>query len=165
MHDGRIYQLSRHREIIDGDFFSLCFFFKDSLKQDDTQVEHLNSDLQLQVKNLVFALRDITKRERQQVIERVHQDCSRVKEDMSQTLSIQHYLSSLLAESDPFLLIWVRLQNIIKKQSIDRALIDVGTDGCCVNYSITSTLKLLTFESKLVFAEIIRKENWMLLID
>lgn len=77
-------------------------------------MERLNSDLQVQVENLVFALRDITKRERQQVMERVHQDCTRVKEDMSQTLSIQHYLSSLLAESDPFLLIWVRI-NISSK--------------------------------------------------
>lgn len=85
------------------------------MKQDDSQVQRLNSDLQVQVKNLVFALRDITKKERQQVIERVHQDCYRVKEDMSQTINIQHYLRSLLAESDPFLLIWVRLQNIIRK--------------------------------------------------
>lgn len=77
-------------------------------------MERLNSDLQVQVENLVFALRDITKRERQQVIEQVHQGCTRVKEDMSQTLSIQHYLSSLLAESDPFLLIWVRI-NISSK--------------------------------------------------
>lgn len=81
---------------------------QDSLKQDDTQVERLGSDLQVQVKNLVVALREITKRERQQVIERVHEDCSKVREDMSQTLSIQHYLASLLAETDPFLLIWVR---------------------------------------------------------
>lgn len=86
-------------------------------------MERLNSDLQVQVENLVFALRDITKRERQQVIERVHQDCSRVKEDMSQTLSIQHYLSSLLAESDPFLLIWVRL-NISSKSKTLIVLID-----------------------------------------
>lgn len=98
-------------------FFHPSFFFssKDSMKQDDSQVQRLNSDLQVQVNNLVFALRDITKKERQQVIERVHQDCYRVKEDMSQTLNIQHYLRSLLAESDPFLLIWVRLQNIIRK--------------------------------------------------
>lgn len=101
-------------------------------------------DLQVQVKNLAFALRDITKRERQQVTERVHQDCSRVKEDMSQTISIQHYLSSLLAESDPFLLIWVRLQNVIKKQTIDRGLIDGLMDGCSVNCSITFALNLLT---------------------
>uniref|UniRef100_UPI0037E82F6D E3 ubiquitin-protein ligase TRIM11 n=1 Tax=Semicossyphus pulcher TaxID=241346 RepID=UPI0037E82F6D len=78
----------------------------DSLKQDDTQVERLGSDLQVQVKKLVMALREITKRERHQVIERVQEDCSKVREDMSQALSIQHYLSSLLAESDPFLLIW-----------------------------------------------------------
>ncbi|XP_076600269.1 cerebellin 12 isoform X1 [Chaetodon auriga] len=78
----------------------------DSLKQDDTQVERLGSDLQVQVKNLVVALREITKRERQQIIERVHEDCSKVREDMSQTLSIQHYLAALLAETDPFLLIW-----------------------------------------------------------
>lgn len=68
----------------------------------------LGSDLQLQVQNLVLALRDITKKEREQLLERVHEDCSRVREDMSQTLSIQHYLASLLAETDPFLLIWVR---------------------------------------------------------
>lgn len=68
----------------------------------------LGSDLQLQVQNLVLALRDITKKEREQLLERVHKDCSRVREDMSQTLSIQHYLASLLAETDPFLLIWVR---------------------------------------------------------
>ncbi|XP_040910476.1 E3 ubiquitin-protein ligase TRIM11 [Toxotes jaculatrix] len=78
----------------------------DSLKKDDTQVERIGSDLQVQVKKLVVALRDITKRERQQVIERVHEDCAKVKDDMSQTLSIQHYLASLLAETDPFLLIW-----------------------------------------------------------
>ncbi|KAF0047341.1 hypothetical protein F2P81_000974 [Scophthalmus maximus] len=78
----------------------------DSQKKDETQVERLGSDLQLQVTKLVVALREITKKERQQVIERVHQDCSRVRDDMSQTLSIQHYLISLLAEPDPFLLIW-----------------------------------------------------------
>ncbi|KAG8013900.1 E3 ubiquitin-protein ligase TRIM39 [Nibea albiflora] len=81
----------------------------DSLKQDDTQVGRLGSDLQVQVKKLVVALREITIRERQQVIERVHEDCSKVREEMSQMLSIQHYLASLLAETDPFLLIWVRL--------------------------------------------------------
>lgn len=69
----------------------------------------LGSDLQVQVKKLVAALREITTRERQQVIERVHEDCSKVREEMSQMLSIQHYLASLLAETDPFLLIWVRL--------------------------------------------------------
>lgn len=87
---------------------SCCLCFQDSLEQDDGQVERLGSDLQVQVKKLVLSLREITKREREQVIERVHQDCSRVREDMSQTLSIQHYLASLLAETDPFLLIWVR---------------------------------------------------------
>lgn len=71
-------------------------------------MERLGSDLQVQVKSLVGALREITKRERQQVLERVQEDCSKVREDMSQMLSIQHYLASLLAETDPFLLIWVR---------------------------------------------------------
>lgn len=85
------------------------YWLQDSQKKDETQVERLGSDLQLQVTKLVVALREITKKERQQVIERVHQDCSRVRDDMSQTLSIQHYLISLLAEPDPFLLIWVRL--------------------------------------------------------
>ncbi|KAM9719290.1 E3 ubiquitin/ISG15 ligase TRIM25 isoform 1-T2 [Menidia menidia] len=77
-----------------------------SLKQDDGQVERLDSDLQLQVKKLVVALREITKRERQQLIQRVHQDCAKVREDLSQTVHIQHYLTFLLAETDPFLLIW-----------------------------------------------------------
>lgn len=71
-------------------------------------MDQLGSDLQLQVQNLVLALRDITKKEREQLLERVNEDCSRVRGDMSQTLSIQHYLASLLAETDPFLLIWVR---------------------------------------------------------
>ncbi|KAM7401251.1 hypothetical protein PAMA_005438 [Pampus argenteus] len=79
---------------------------KDCLKEDNSQVERLGSDLQVQVKKLVVALREITKKERQQVTDRVHEDCSKVREDLSQTLSIQHYLASLLAETDPFLLIW-----------------------------------------------------------
>lgn len=81
---------------------------QDSLKQDDAQVDRLGSDLQLQVQNLVLALRGVTKKEREQLLERVHEDCSRVREDMSQTLGIHHYLASLLAETDPFLLVWVR---------------------------------------------------------
>ncbi len=92
-----------HRPLISHDWL------QDSLKQDDTQVERLGSDLQVQVQKLVVALRLITKRERQQVIQHIHEDCSKVRDDMSQTLSIQHYLASLLAETDPFLLIWVRL--------------------------------------------------------
>lgn len=73
----------------------------------------MGSDLQVHVKKLVLALREITKKEREQVIERVHEDCSKVREDMSQTLSIQNYLASLLAETDPFLLIWVRLSTAL----------------------------------------------------
>lgn len=67
-------------------------------------------DLQVQVVRLVIALREITRRERQQVVDRVHEDCSKVRSEMSQALSIQHYLASLLAETDPFLLIWVRVK-------------------------------------------------------
>lgn len=88
-------------------------WFQDSLKQDDSQVDQLGSDLQLQVQNLVLALRDITKKEREQLLDRVHEDCCRVREDMSQMLSIQHYLASLLAETDPFLLIWVRTSTLV----------------------------------------------------
>lgn len=72
-------------------------------------MERLGTDLQVQVKKLVVALREITKKERQQVIDRVHEDCSRVRDDMNQTQGIQQYLASLLDETDPFLLIWVRL--------------------------------------------------------
>lgn len=75
-------------------------------------MDQLGSDLQLQVLNLVLALRDITKKERKQLLDRVHEDCCRVREDMSQMLSIQHYLVSLLAETDPFLLIWVRTSTL-----------------------------------------------------
>ncbi|XP_068196669.1 E3 ubiquitin/ISG15 ligase TRIM25 [Antennarius striatus] len=78
----------------------------DSLKQDDAQVRRLGVDLQVQVTRLEAALRDITQTERQQVVGRVHQDCSRVRADMTQTLSIQRYLASLLGEAGPFLLIW-----------------------------------------------------------
>lgn len=69
----------------------------------------MGSDLQDHVRKLVVALREITKRERQQVIERVQENCFRVREDMSQTQSVQRHLASLIAETDPFLLIWVRL--------------------------------------------------------
>ncbi|XP_055360006.1 E3 ubiquitin/ISG15 ligase TRIM25-like isoform X2 [Betta splendens] len=85
---------------------NIDFTTADSLKKDDTQVEQLGTDLQLQVKKLVVALREITKRERQQLIDRMHEDCSRVRDDMNQTQNIQQYLTSLLAETDPFLLIW-----------------------------------------------------------
>uniref|UniRef100_A0A3P9KFB3 Tripartite motif containing 110 n=1 Tax=Oryzias latipes TaxID=8090 RepID=A0A3P9KFB3_ORYLA len=78
----------------------------DSLKQDDGLVERLDSDLQVQVKKLVLALKEITKRERQHILERMQQDCAKVRVDMSQTVNIQHYLTLLLAETDPFLLIW-----------------------------------------------------------
>ncbi|XP_013864393.1 E3 ubiquitin-protein ligase TRIM11 [Austrofundulus limnaeus] len=78
----------------------------DSLKNDNNQVERLDSDLQNQVTKLATALKEITKRERQQIIERVHDDCAKVRDDMSQTINIQHYLNLLLAEMDPFLLIW-----------------------------------------------------------
>ncbi|XP_071399048.1 E3 ubiquitin/ISG15 ligase TRIM25 [Centroberyx affinis] len=78
----------------------------DSSEADDAQVERLGSALEVQVKRLLVALREITKRERQQAVERVQEDCSKVREDLSQTQSIQHYLASLLAETDPFLLIW-----------------------------------------------------------
>lgn len=84
-------------------------------------MERLGSDLQVQVKNLVVALREITKRERQQITERVREDCLKVKEDLSQTLGIQHYLASLLAETDPFLLVWVRLyltENLLNITSV-----------------------------------------------
>lgn len=81
---------------------------QESQNKDDTQVERLGSNLQVQVKKLVTALREITKSERQQIIQRVHEDCSKLTEDMNKTLSIQHYLASLLTETDPFLLIWVR---------------------------------------------------------
>uniref|UniRef100_A0A1A8MGI9 Tripartite motif containing 110 n=1 Tax=Nothobranchius pienaari TaxID=704102 RepID=A0A1A8MGI9_9TELE len=78
----------------------------DSLKQDENQVELLGSDLQDQVKKLVVALKDLTKKERQQIAERVQQDCTKVRDDMRQTTNILHYLNLLLAETDPFLLIW-----------------------------------------------------------
>lgn len=76
-------------------------------------MDQLGSNLQLQVENLVLALRDITKKEREQLLERVHEDCCRVREDMSQMLSIQQYLASLLAETDPFLLVWVRTSALV----------------------------------------------------
>lgn len=70
-------------------------------------MEQLGSDLQVQVNKLVVALRDITKKERQQVMDRVHEDCSKVRDHMHHTLRIQYYLALLLSETDPFLLIWV----------------------------------------------------------
>ncbi|KAM9845102.1 E3 ubiquitin/ISG15 ligase TRIM25 [Aulostomus maculatus] len=78
----------------------------DSLREENTQVERMGSDLQVQVKSLMVALLEITGRERQQVIDHVHEDCAKVRSEMSQTLSIRRYLASLLAETDPFLLVW-----------------------------------------------------------
>uniref|UniRef100_A0A668AYY3 Tripartite motif containing 110 n=2 Tax=Myripristis murdjan TaxID=586833 RepID=A0A668AYY3_9TELE len=78
----------------------------ESSEVDEAQVERLGSSLQVQVRSLVVALREITKRQRQQAVERLQEDCSKVKEDLSQTQSTQHYLASLLAATDPFLLIW-----------------------------------------------------------
>ena len=71
-------------------------------------MERLDSNLQVQVKKLVVALREITKRERQQIMKRMQQDCAKVRDDMNQTVNIQQYLTFLLSETDPFLLIWVR---------------------------------------------------------
>lgn len=64
--------------------------------------------LQLQVERLVLALRESTLRERQKVMEHLQNDCSRVRVDLSKTQDIHHYLASLLEETDPFLLIWVK---------------------------------------------------------
>lgn len=86
-----------------------CHRSQESSEVDEAQVERLGSSLQVQVRSLVVALREITKRQRQQAVERLQEDCSKVREDLSQTQSIQHYLASLLAATDPFLLIWVRL--------------------------------------------------------
>ncbi|XP_072297115.1 E3 ubiquitin/ISG15 ligase TRIM25 [Eucyclogobius newberryi] len=78
----------------------------ESLREDDAQVERMGSDLEAQVKALVLSLRDLTERQKQQIIERVHKDCTKVRQDVSQTQSIQEYLSVLQAETDPYLLIW-----------------------------------------------------------
>lgn len=84
---------------------------QDCLMEENTQVERLGSELQVQVEKLVAGLVELTKKDRQHLIERAHDDCSKVREDVSQTMSIRHYLTSLLAETDPFLLIWVRSQS------------------------------------------------------
>lgn len=77
--------------------------------EDDAQVEHMGSDLEAQVKKLVMSLRELTTKQRQRIIEQIHKDCTKVRQDISDTLSIQQYLASLLAETDPYLLIWVGL--------------------------------------------------------
>ncbi len=74
---------------------------------DVSQVLQMGSALQAQVGRLVSAVIKITEKERQQAMERVHEECSRVREDLNQTESIHRFFGSLLDESDPFLLIWV----------------------------------------------------------
>ncbi|KAM8839094.1 E3 ubiquitin/ISG15 ligase TRIM25 [Synchiropus picturatus] len=96
----------KHGEQILKDHENIDSTMAECLKEESTQVQRLGSDLQLQVKKLMEVLMEITKRERQQVIDRVHEDCSKVKDDMSQTMRIQKYLASLMRETDPFLLIW-----------------------------------------------------------
>nr|XP_021326940.1 E3 ubiquitin/ISG15 ligase TRIM25 isoform X3 [Danio rerio] len=81
---------------------------EDSSVSDVSQVLQMGSALQAQVGRLVSAVIKITEQERQKAMERVQEDCSRVKGDLNQTESIHHFLGSLLEESDPFLLIWVR---------------------------------------------------------
>ncbi|XP_051553319.1 E3 ubiquitin/ISG15 ligase TRIM25-like [Myxocyprinus asiaticus] len=79
---------------------------QDSSISDVSQVLQMGSALQAQVSRLVSAVTNITEQERQQAIQRVQKDCSRVREDVKQTESIHRLLGSLLEESDPFLLIW-----------------------------------------------------------
>lgn len=74
---------------------------------DVSQVLQMGSSLQAQVGRLVSAVIKITEKERQQAMERVQEECSRVREDLNQTESIQRFFGFLLDESDPFLLIWV----------------------------------------------------------
>lgn len=74
---------------------------------DVSQVLQMGSALQTQVGRLVSAVINITEQERQQAMERVQEDYSRVREDLNQTESIHRFLGSLLDERDPFLLIWV----------------------------------------------------------
>ncbi|XP_036407054.1 E3 ubiquitin-protein ligase TRIM11-like [Megalops cyprinoides] len=72
----------------------------------DSQVERLGVSLQAQVERLVGALRDSATLERQQALLRLRGDYSRVTRDMNHTEGIHKYLSALLDERDPFLLIW-----------------------------------------------------------
>lgn len=90
-----------------------CTLFE-SLKEDDAQVERMGADLEAQVKALVLSLKELTERQRMQITERVQKDCTKVKHDVSQAQSIQHYLSALLAETDPYLLIWAFQSNDTK---------------------------------------------------
>ncbi|KAL0966324.1 hypothetical protein UPYG_G00293900 [Umbra pygmaea] len=73
---------------------------------DDIQVERMGAVLQHQVESLVKDLRESARRERQKAIEHLQNNCSRLREDLSQTQDIHYYLASLLEETDPFLLIW-----------------------------------------------------------
>ncbi|XP_077580510.1 E3 ubiquitin-protein ligase TRIM11 [Stigmatopora nigra] len=98
-------KLNKGEQILE-EYANIDSTIEDCLMEENTQVERLGSDLQIQVEKLVVDLMEITKKDRQGIIERVHEDCSKVREDISQTMSIQHYLTSLLAETDPFLLIW-----------------------------------------------------------
>lgn len=78
----------------------------ESLNEDDAQVERMGADLEARVKALVLALRELTEKQRVRITERVQEDCTKVRHDVSQAQSVQHYLSALLAETDPYLLIW-----------------------------------------------------------
>ncbi|KAK7945126.1 hypothetical protein WMY93_000854 [Mugilogobius chulae] len=56
----------------------------ESLKEDDAQVERKGADLEAQVKALVLSLRELINRQRQQIIDRIHEDCTKVRQDVSQ---------------------------------------------------------------------------------
>ncbi|XP_030218728.1 E3 ubiquitin/ISG15 ligase TRIM25 [Gadus morhua] len=78
----------------------------ESWQENEEQVERLGVALRAEVEALQGALRTATRRERQRAEGRAAEEGSRVKSGLEQTRSIRHYLAALLAEEDPFLLIW-----------------------------------------------------------
>ncbi|XP_076151888.1 E3 ubiquitin-protein ligase TRIM7 [Alosa pseudoharengus] len=78
----------------------------ESVETDQAQADRLSSGLQLHVERLVLALRESTQHERQDALQTLQEDGGRLRADLTQTQAIYHYVTALLDERDPFLLVW-----------------------------------------------------------
>ncbi|XP_031416171.2 E3 ubiquitin/ISG15 ligase TRIM25-like [Clupea harengus] len=78
----------------------------ESAEMDKAQADRLSSGLQLRVEQLVSALTESTQHERQEALQSLQEDGGRLRADLTQTEVINHYITALLEERDPFLLIW-----------------------------------------------------------
>ncbi|XP_036374810.1 E3 ubiquitin-protein ligase TRIM11-like [Megalops cyprinoides] len=117
----------------------------DASSADELQVERLGVSLQAQVERLVGALRESAQRESRLAQVRLQQDQGQVERDLSHTKDLHDHLRSLLAESDPFLLIWAfQLENKTMSSDLDTPLFNplpFTLDRKCALETVESELR------------------------